>query len=209
MEDTPVRDARRPGRGQQARHRLLEAAVAQLADVGMRGLTHRRVEQRAGLAQGSAKYYFGPLDALVEAVLTHLLTEELPLVLEVSPEERADAMAKGETEALLTRARAVVEAVSARPDRVRARFILYLHAAGDPHLEHLVGEARDVMVARIAESLPGPAAEVGARFVCALVDGMLLDQLSAPSEVVEAHAARFVLAAGAAGAQLARGGPGE
>ena len=174
----------------------------------MRGLTHRRVEQRAGLAQGSAKYYFGSLDALVEAVLAHLLTEELPLVLDVSPEERADAMAKGETGALLAHAQTVVDAVTARPERVRARFHLYLHAAGDPHLEHLVGEARDVMVARIAESLPGPGAEVGARFVCALVDGMLLDQLSAPNDVVDAHAARYVLAAGAAGAQLAEEGRG-
>ena len=107
----------------------------------MRGLTHRRVEQRAGLAQGSAKYYFGSLDALVEAVLAHLLTEELPLVLDVSPEERADAMAKGETGALLAHAQTVVDAVTARPERVRARFHLYLHAAGDPHLEQLVGAA--------------------------------------------------------------------
>lgn len=174
----------------------------------MRGLTHRRVEQRAGLAQGSAKYYFGSLDALIEAVLAHLLVEELPLVLDVSPEEGAEAAAKGEMGELLARAQAVVDAVTARPDRVRARFHLYLHAAGDPHLEEVVAGARDVMVGRIAESLPGPGAEVGARFVCALVDGMLLDQTSAPSEVVDTHAARYVLAAGVAGARLAQEEPG-
>lgn len=168
----------------------------------MRGLTHRRVEQRAGVAQGSAKYYFGTLDVLVESVLQHLLAEELPLVLEVSPEEAARA--DGAPGDLLARAQAVVDAVGARPDRVRARFHLYLHASGDPHLQEVIAAARDVMVASIAASLPGPHAEVGARFVCALVDGMLLDQLSAPSDVVDAHAARYLLEAGAAGARLAQ-----
>lgn len=170
----------------------------------MRGLTHRRVEQRAGLAQGSAKYYFGTLDSLVECVLEHLLAEELPLVLEVSPEERSDAVASGDTSALLARAQEVVDAVTERPDRVRARFHLYLHAAGDPRLQQVVAEARAVMVARIADSLPGPQAEAGARFVCALVDGMLLDQVSAPNALVAEHAARYVLEAGAAGSRLAQ-----
>lgn len=169
----------------------------------MRGLTHRRVEQRAGVAQGSAKYYFGTLDVLVESVLEHLLAEELPLVLEVSPAEAAAADA-GDQSDLLARAQAVVDAVSARPDRVRARFHLYLHASGDPRLQEVITAARDAVVASIAASLPGPHAEVGAHFVCALVDGMLLDQLSAPSDVVDAHAARYLLEAGAAGARLAQ-----
>lgn len=170
----------------------------------MRGLTHRRVEQRAGLSQGSAKYYFGTLDVLIECVLEHILAEELPLVLEVSPQEAAGAGPSGDPHDLLARAEAVVGAVTARPDRVRARFHLYLHASGDRHLQGVIGAARDVMVARIAASLPGPRAEVGARFVCALVDGMLLDQLSAPSGVVDEHAARYILEAGAAGARLAQ-----
>ncbi len=170
----------------------------------MRGLTHRRVEQRAGLAQGSAKYYFGTLDVLIESVLEHLLAQELPLVLEVSPQEANDARAGGDRSLLLARAQAVVDAVTARPDHVRARLHLYLHASGDPHLQAVVAGARDDMIARIAASLPGPQAEVGARFVCALVDGMLLDQVSAPSDVVDEHAARYVLEAGMAGARLAQ-----
>lgn len=204
MEDTPDTVGRRANQRRQARTQLLEAAVAQLADAGMRGLTHRRVEQRAGLAQGSAKYYFGTLDALVESVLEHLLAGELPLVLDVSPQEVAEARSGGDTTALLARAQSVVDVVTERPDRVRARFHLYLHAAGDPRLQQVVAEARDVMVARIAESLPGPRAEVGARFVCALVDGMLLDQVSAPNALVDENAARYVLEAGAAGTRLAQ-----
>lgn len=204
MEDTSEPAGRRAKQRRQARSLLLEAAVAQLADAGMRGLTHRRVEDRAGLAQGSAKYYFGTLDSLVESVLGHLLAEELPLVLEVPPEEAAEVMASGDTTVLLARAQAVVDAVTARPDHVRARFHLYLHAAGDPRLQQVVAEARDVVIASIAASLPGPRAEVGARFVCALVDGMLLDQVSAPSTVVDDHAARYLLEAGMAGARLAQ-----
>lgn len=169
----------------------------------MSELTHRKVEQRAGLAQGSLKYYFGSRRALVESVLTHLAEVDLPLTMEVSAHERERALATGDTRALLAQAQSVVDAVLARPDEARARFHLYLAAAGDPSLQPLVHAARDVFVGRIARSLPGPGAEAGARFVCAVLDGMLLDQLSAPSPVVHAHAARYVLAAGAVGADLA------
>ena len=49
------------------RARLVEAAIGQLADEGMRGLTHRRVEARADVSQGLVKYHFGSLDGLIEA----------------------------------------------------------------------------------------------------------------------------------------------
>lgn len=169
----------------------------------MSELTHRKVERRAGMAQGSVKYYFGSRQALVGSVLTHLTGADLPLTMEVSSQERERALRTGDTRTLLEEAQSVADAVLARPEEARARFHLYLAAAGDPSLQPLVHAARDAFVERIARSLPGPGAEAGARFVCAVLDGILLDQLSAPSPVVHAHVARYVLAAGAAGADLA------
>lgn len=197
MEDTSAAGRRRGVQRRDAQRRLLDAAIAQLADEGARGLTHRKVEQRAGLAQGSAKYYFGTLDALTEAVLVDLAETDLPLVLEVAPEEQPD-----DPTHLIDRAQEVIDAVLARPDRVRARLHLYLHAATRPALQRHVTAAREQFISRIAATLPGPDSEVGARFVCAVLDGMVLDQVSAPSTAMELHAARYVLAAGAAGASL-------
>lgn len=194
---------RRADQRREAEARLLEAAVAQLAEEGMRGLTHRRIERRAGLAQGSAKYYFGTLDALVRAVLDHLARTDLPLVLDVPPEERAASFDGDDPDAVLQRAQAVVDAVMARPEHALARLHVYLYAAGHPQLQPLVSATRDAFVARIARSFPGPGAEAAARFVCVVVDGLLLDQLSAPNALVDAYAPHYLLAAGAAAAGLA------
>ncbi len=205
VEDIAPGTPGRTGRAEQRRVatvRLLEAAVAQLARDGVPGLTHRRVEERAGLAQGSVKYYFGSSDGLIEAVLTHLADRSLPLVLTLSPAEQ-QAAAGGDVQALHRQAEHVAGAMLARPEEVRARLHLYLHAAGSPHLEALVTAQRDRFVAAIGESLPGPGSAAAARFVCAVVDGILLDQVSAPSPVVEQNAARYLVAAGAAAAALA------
>ncbi|GAB3718720.1 hypothetical protein GCM10027590_18090 [Nocardiopsis nanhaiensis] len=168
----------------------------------MRGLTHRKVEQRAGLAQGSTKYYFGSSDALAEAVLDHLAALELPLVHAISEAER-EAAAGGDDGALLRRAQTVAEAMLARPDHVRARFHLYLDASGKPRQEAIVTAARNRFVAKVAQSLPGPNSLAAARFVCAVMDGILLDQVSAPDPVVREHTATYILAAGAAGMHIA------
>ena len=194
MEDTG-RPARRTSRGEATRQRLLQAAVELLADNGVRGLTHRRAEERAGVAQGSAKHHFGSWDGLVEAVLAHLVEQDLPLVLAPGP---ADTPAE-----LVARAQAVMDTVWSRPHLARARLALYVHAAGRPHLQRIVGEARDRFVAQIAAALPGPDAELGARFVAALMDGLVLDQLSAPHPDLAAHAGRLVVHAGLAGRTIA------
>lgn len=155
------------------------------------------------MAQGSTKYYFSTIDALIEAVLAHLVEADLPLVLDLSAAERATLLAGADLSPLLARAQAVADAVLARPDLVRARFHLYLAAATNPALRRLVDDARGVFVAQIEQVLPGPGSHVAARFLCALVDGLLLDQVSAPHPVTEAHAAHYLLAAGSAAASLA------
>jgi DNA-binding transcriptional regulator YbjK len=181
-----------------ARARLIDAAIAQLAAEGMRGLTHRRVEQRAEVAQGLVKYHFGSLDGLIAAVLTHLADAELPDVLTVDDQTRALADAGRPPTALFAQARAVADAVRARPDLARARLELYLHASRHPELQGIVKAARDRFVDRIAASLDGPDPEAGARMIVALVDGLLLDQLSAPEALVDEMMPTYWLIAGAA-----------
>lgn len=194
VEDKPE-VGRRNRRGEKTRRDIIDAAIAQLADGGMRALTHRLVEERAGQAQGAVKHHFGSLDGLVEAVLEHMVSLDLPLVLH--PGDTSDFLD------LSTRAQAVMDVVTSRPDLSRARLELYVHAAGRPQLQQIIGDAREKFVQQIAASLPGPDADLGARFVAAFIDGLILDQLSAPHHALTHHAGALVAHAGYAGGLVA------
>jgi DNA-binding transcriptional regulator YbjK len=51
---------------------LTDAAIDVLADLGMRGLTHRAVDGRAGLPLGTTSAYFRTRKALIEAVVRRI-----------------------------------------------------------------------------------------------------------------------------------------
>lgn len=177
------------------RQRLLDAAIAQLADDGMRGLTHRKVEARAGVAQGQAKYHFGSLDGLIEAVLDRMVDLQIGDV----PTGDSYVSQPFSTDQLVDHMHGVMLRAFARPDLVRARYELYLHASDRPALQAIIRRARNQFVDRAAATMPCEHPEAAARMVVALVDGLLLDQLSAPEELVERMAGHFVVATAAAG----------
>src|SRR6188768_1321966 len=54
------------------RRELLEAAVQVVADEGLRGLTHRAVDRRAGLPEGTCSAYFRTRQALQVAVTQYV-----------------------------------------------------------------------------------------------------------------------------------------
>lgn len=181
------------------RARLVAAAVDQLADEGLRGVTHRRVEQRAQVGQGLVKYHFGSLDGLIAAVVTHMAEIEIESVMRVSREQQVAALRSGEVPAEVWRAaREAWAAVSSRPGLVRARFELYLHAGRHPELQDAIRTGRERFVEATAASLPSADPKAAARMVLALVDGLLLHQLSAPEADVDALAPGYLIAAGGA-----------
>lgn len=185
--------------GEETRQRLLEAAISQLAAEGMRGLTHRKVEARAGVSQGSAKYHFGSTEGMVEAVVQHMVDVEAMSILRPSPEVVAQSQAAGfPTEELMAMANRVFEELLSRGDLLRARYVLFVHAADRPELQEIIRRGRDVFVAEIGDHLVTPDPELGARFVIALVDGMVLHQLSAPSARLAENAGGLMLLASAA-----------
>lgn len=181
------------------RSRLVEAAIEQVADEGMRGLTHRRVEQRAGVSQGLVKYHFGTLDGLTEAVVHHMADLELTSVMAIDPTRQAFALESGQMpDEVWQAARAAYDSIIARPDLVRARFELYLHAARNPDLQEIIRAGRERFIDAVADSLPSPDPRAGARMILALVNGLLLHQLSAPEAVVDDLAPAYILAVGTA-----------
>lgn len=193
----------------QVRQDLVAAAVELLAEEGMRGVTHRRIEQRAGVSQGTVKYHYGSLEGLVTAVVEHMVDVEVASVLVVPPELVTSALESGETpDEVWHRADAVVSEILGRPHLVRARFELYLHAATRPELQEVIGRGREQFVAKAADSLQEVVgtddsrdAESAARMVLALVDGALLHHLSAPRPDQGTVLAEWLI-----GASMAAGG---
>ncbi|VXA97031.1 TetR family transcriptional regulator [Arthrobacter sp. 9AX] len=67
------------------RTRLLDAALALLADKGMKGLTHRAVDAAARLPEGTTSNYYRNRTALVDAVLDRLLELDAALLQDQGP----------------------------------------------------------------------------------------------------------------------------
>lgn len=55
---------------EERRQRIIQAAHELIPAVGVQGLTHRLVAERAGVPLGSTTYYFATLSDLVDAALT-------------------------------------------------------------------------------------------------------------------------------------------
>ena len=177
----------------------MTAAVEQLAEEGMRGLTHRRVEQRAGVSQGLVKHHFGTLDGLIAAVVDHMAELELDAMMRVTPEQQAQALRTGTVPPQVWRAaRESYAAVVARPELVRARFELYLHAGRHPELQAAIRAGRERFLEAAAASLPSPDPRAAAQMVLALMNGLLLHQLSAPEAEIDELAPAYLIATGMA-----------
>jgi DNA-binding transcriptional regulator YbjK len=149
---------------------LLDAAVSLLGREGPRGLTHRAVDARAGVAEGSTSYYFRTRAELVDAVLEHLadLEHERIAQLTLDPDAPSTMLAR------LT---------DVDRELTIARFELLLEIARNPELRPLLERGR----AATLDALHGIVTAAGStdpdldsRALEALFDGLLLHQLSDP-----------------------------
>jgi DNA-binding transcriptional regulator YbjK len=158
-----VRDAGR-------KTRLADAAIEVLGTGGVRALTHRAVDTRAGLPQGTCGYHFPSRPALLTAALTRIAELDLH---ESTGEDLATVLASW---------------AGPRAARTRARFMLMLdpqaRAELGPSAERLAGG----FVAR-ATALFG--SEERARLAIALIDGLLLDELTRGTVTDEQRRARL------------------
>src|SRR4051812_7660319 len=135
----------------------------------MRGLTHRAVDQAAGLPEGSCSYYFRTRQSLLRAALERLLeadTAELP-----------------ERPMRTTDIAAIVRLWTTGPaaGRMIARYELMLEASRRPELRNILKKARD-HYHRMAEhtltaaGAADPAAQ--AQLFIAAVDGLVFRHLT-------------------------------
>jgi DNA-binding transcriptional regulator YbjK len=152
---------------------ILDAALGVLADQGMRGLTHRAVDARAGIPAGSTSYYFRSRAALVggcvQRLLARDLAQELPEVLAAPAGDLVDVLTA-----------VAVGLATTQRHRTIARFELSLAATRDPELRSALREGGDAVRALGAGALAAAGAadpEALAGRVAAIVDGLVLTAL--------------------------------
>ncbi|HEX6514937.1 MAG TPA: TetR/AcrR family transcriptional regulator [Nocardioidaceae bacterium] len=160
---------------------LLDAAIDVLAAGGIRRLTHRAVDTRAGLPLGSTSNRFRSRDALLAGVIKRLLDRETALWTRM-----AVGMNTGSINAFAERLGRVVEALSGTERELTlARYALFAEAALQPGLRtELSAAARRQLTEWLAPLLTdlgsrNPAADL--RQLLALVDGLLGSQLVDPT----------------------------
>ncbi|AGZ43866.1 TetR/AcrR family transcriptional regulator [Actinoplanes friuliensis] len=156
---------------------ITDAAVAVVAELGMRGLTHRAVDSRAGLPPGTTSAYFRTRKALIEALVQRLAD------LDRADLERAELEGQrlpADPDALAASIAAVIDSwLTTGRDRTLARYACLLEATHHPELRTILGHGESSRVqARALLAAAGAAHpdQAGDHFV-ACVDGLLFDRL--------------------------------
>lgn len=163
---------------------LLAAAVAVIADQGLRGLTHRAVDGQAQVPAGSTSYYFRTRQALLAAVVAFIAEQEVADIEAVTAsEEMAGAPAVRQVADGF--AGVLAHWLGPQRDRTRARLEIILltarHPEGAVGVELLRARERFVGQAQLlATALGSPDPEEGGRIMVAFAEGLTYDGVTRP-----------------------------
>ncbi|CRK60848.1 Transcriptional regulator, TetR family [Alloactinosynnema sp. L-07] len=169
---------------------LADAAIEVVGDDGLRGLTHRAVEERAGLPSGTCSYHFPTRAALIEAILDRIAALDRGDI-----ERLIDGQPLQEMElATLVEACTAVLAIWLGPGRARSRTRLLLML--DPQSRRLAGPVSERLAAgfhALATALARDADR--GRVLMAVIDGLVVDELTRGTTPVDVDRLRFRVAA--------------
>lgn len=115
---------------------IADTALTLLAERGMRGLTHRAVDERAGLPQGSTSNHARTRQALLETAVRRLAEREAQVL---APGELPADGAPGSAAAGL--ARALHRYLTGHPELLVCRYELALEATRRPELREFYDAA--------------------------------------------------------------------
>jgi DNA-binding transcriptional regulator YbjK len=182
------------------RGRLLDAALAVVDSDGIRGLTHRRLEDEAGLARGSARYHIGTNDQIIAATLEHAALRDMRMIEAAWARLGLDALA-GSKASIPKMAAALVSTVLENPGVTRARYELLLEATRRPSLKaeaqrwraHFVDYTELGLTAAGLDDPHTAALLLGAMLDGLTLDAIITDRTTAP-ELAERGAEAILLA---------------
>jgi DNA-binding transcriptional regulator YbjK len=158
---------------------ILDAAVAVLGEQGLRGLTHRAVDLRAGLPQGSSSAYLRTRSALLEAVAEHVgrrLTGDIAALSDRLGATSDETAAARETVGLFL-------GWLAEPALVIARLELSLESSRRPELARSFESWRDQLEGLVLRAITRSGHDrslAHARAVTASLEGVLLRAVLTP-----------------------------
>jgi AcrR family transcriptional regulator len=188
----------------QRRELLADAGLRVLAHAGARGLTHRAVDQEAGVPAGTASNYFKSRDALLGGLgerIFQRLTPDPEVIAELGEREPS-------TDLFVDYVRDIVRRLRAAPDLTRALIELRLEGARRPELGRILGTTlrrgyRDDVAFHVTTGLAGGAFEIALLHYA--LDGLMLDLLTTSidadveiDDVVRAFVTRLVAGGAAA-----------
>jgi DNA-binding transcriptional regulator YbjK len=159
---------------------IADAALSVLATEGSRGLTHRAVDEAAGLPSGSTSNYFRTRDALLEAAARRHAELDAPPPADVETATvPAASLSPEQTRDLILAAIDRVLDPTMRP-MLAARYELTLEATRRPSLHPVMEESRTHFVGLATTLLRAGSCktpEAHAAQLIALMDGITADQL--------------------------------
>lgn len=187
-----------PGR----RRDLTDAAIDLLAASGVHGLTHRAVENAAGLPSGTTSNYFRSREALLVATAERIV-ELHRADMEQAARDHKAAHATGAAPSLTEQViDLLTESLLAAATTLRSRYLaifeLQLEAVRRPALASALTGLQDTAVRFTADhhadlDLPIPAEAIPT--LIALYGGALFTLVTAPPGLIERHAVQGVVRA--------------
>jgi DNA-binding transcriptional regulator YbjK len=161
------------------RQQLLEAALHVIADAGLKGLTHRAVDRRAGLPEGSCSAYLRTRRALQAA-----LTEYVAYTLLADVDRLADELAGASEPDGVAAALDLFQRWLDQRELLVARLELTMAASRDPELARLLADQRGRLIDLVERIMTATGKEHGgarAETLVASYDGILLAALLKPA----------------------------
>lgn len=171
--------------GEDRRAAIADAAIHLVATRGLRGLTHRAVDEEAGLPPGSTSYYLRTRGALLTACVNRMLERDLARGSAPPPPAELGL----DLEELM--ARMILDLVRDRPDDLIARYELSLEATRQPELRDAIVQGGRLLREVLADLLAGlgvPDAGTVAWPVAAMMDGLLYDRVAGAGATLSADA---------------------
>jgi DNA-binding transcriptional regulator YbjK len=176
---------------EERRRVLCDAAIEVLAQEGARGLTHRKVERRAGLPDGTTSSYFPTRSALLRATAERVAELDVADFEAVTTQPSPEAAAAATTLSLLAEM-VMRSAAGLALNRSRARYELALHAHRDAVLREAFDDAIAGFVALSEQAVmqvqpdgfvDRALVEEQARAVTTFINGVMVRQVLGPRPV--------------------------
>ncbi|MFF9511504.1 TetR/AcrR family transcriptional regulator [Streptomyces sp. NPDC014724] len=159
------------------RQELADAAISTLARAGMRGLTHRAVDEAAGVPTGTCSYYFRTRQALLQAAVERLAeadTADLadrPVIAEPADMAQVATVAADLVERWVAEGR----------ERMLARYELSLESTRRPELHAVLvaaGKAHRAVAQNLLTTAGASDPPSQAPIFVAFLDGLVFDHLA-------------------------------